>query len=525
MAESHSLEYTPTWVVAVVCAVIILISLSAERLLHRLGKFLKHKGQHALFEALEKLKEELMLLGFISLLLTVFEGLISNICISTDLASHMNPCKREEVSSSEQEIHNYKAFSLGIARKGRQLLAEDTNSNHCARMGKVPFLSLEGLHQLHIFIFVLAVVHVTFCATTMVLGGLKIQQWKPWEETCKSQKQKTEVRDKTVSAYNLHRLFVIKRAGGYWRKSIVISWIMSFFKQFYASVTKTDYIAMRSGFIKEHCPSHPGFNFHEYMMRTLEVDFKIVVTISWYLWLFVVIFLLLNEHGWHTFFWLSFSPLILLLLVGAKLEHIITRLAEDVEQRNKNDPTAPPVKPSDEHFWFGRPQIVLYLIHFILFENAFEIAFFAWIWCTFGFKSCMVEKLGYVIPRIIIGVAVQVLCSYSTLPLFAIVTQMGSAFKKGIFSHLEDDIVGWAATRRMTRRTSTVKSGGNTTDEREPSRTSTMKHGRNTMSEPSSNSIKMLPLSNEAFIKSHNVEQLEIELEEVMTCTMQHSHA
>jgi mlo protein len=38
------------------------------------------------------------------------------------------------------------------------------------------------------------------------------------------------------------------------------------------------------------------------------------------------------------------------------------------------------VQPSDEHFWFGRPYIVLFLIHFILFQNSFEIGFFFWIW-------------------------------------------------------------------------------------------------------------------------------------------------
>jgi hypothetical protein len=41
MAEeelNQSLEYTPTWIVAVVCSIIVFISLIAERALHRLGK-------------------------------------------------------------------------------------------------------------------------------------------------------------------------------------------------------------------------------------------------------------------------------------------------------------------------------------------------------------------------------------------------------------------------------------------------------------------------------------------------------
>jgi hypothetical protein len=40
--------------------------------------------------------------------------------------------------------------------------------------GKVPLVSLEALHQLHIFIFVLAVVHVIFFVTTMFLGGARV---------------------------------------------------------------------------------------------------------------------------------------------------------------------------------------------------------------------------------------------------------------------------------------------------------------------------------------------------------------
>lgn len=43
MAEelNSSLEYTSTWVVAVVCFVIVLLSLCAERALHKLGKVSK----------------------------------------------------------------------------------------------------------------------------------------------------------------------------------------------------------------------------------------------------------------------------------------------------------------------------------------------------------------------------------------------------------------------------------------------------------------------------------------------------
>ncbi|KAF3440640.1 hypothetical protein FNV43_RR18924 [Rhamnella rubrinervis] len=446
---SYSLEYTPTWVVAGVCFVIVLISLCAERSLHRLGKVLQHKKQDALFEALQKLKEELMLLGFISLLLTVFQNLVRKICIPTDLVSHMLPCKRK---TSEGNNHGH--FSYNLANNHRRLLSEGSYAGHCVKKGKAPLLSLEALHHLHIFIFVLAVVHVIFCVTTMVLGGARIRQWKRWEDSIRRDISKKDPTTGEQSHAEHHEIFK-QRAVGYWRKAAVISWMMSFFKQFYGSVTKSDYIALRHGFIKEHCPGTPGFNFHQYIVRTLEVDFKKIVGISWYLWLFVVFFLLLNLNGWHTYFWLAFLPLILLLLVGAKLEHIITRLAQEAAESKedheaqqvtgkKTSRESAKVKPSDEHFWFHKPGIVLFLIHFILFQNSFEIAFFFWIWSTYGFHSCIMEKVGYIVPRLFMGVIVQVLCSYSTLPLYALVTQMGSTFKDGIFRDpMKSRILEW----------------------------------------------------------------------------------
>lgn len=70
----------------------------------------------------------------------------------------------------------------------------------------------------------------------------------------------------------------------------------------------------------------------------------------------------------------------LLLAVGTKLEHVITQLAHEVAEKHVAIEGELVVQPSDAHFWFGQPHIVLFLIHFILFQNSFEIAFFFWIW-------------------------------------------------------------------------------------------------------------------------------------------------
>lgn len=128
--------------------------------------------------------------------------------------------------------------------------------------------------------------------------------------------------------------------------------------------------------------------------------------------------------------------------MGTKLEHIIICLADEIEEKEKeqehvqNKPEdtvekAPWVKPSDKHFWFGRPGIFLYMIHFILFQNSFEIAFFLWVLVsskqqvtctvlmesfdssdsciffavqfTYGVHSCILEEVGLIIPRLLVG--------------------------------------------------------------------------------------------------------------------------
>lgn len=41
--------------------------------------------------------------------------------------------------------------------------------------GYVPMISVNALHQIHIFIFFLAVFHVFYSAITMMLGRLKVR--------------------------------------------------------------------------------------------------------------------------------------------------------------------------------------------------------------------------------------------------------------------------------------------------------------------------------------------------------------
>ncbi|XAR61516.1 hypothetical protein NMG60_11015963 [Bertholletia excelsa] len=431
----RNLDQTPTWAVSLVCAVIVIISIILEKVLHHIGEWFRRRNKEHMLEALEKIKCELMILGFISLLLTFGQSYIAQICISEKLAGTMLPCAlhhSEDPHGQEYELDDHSEDDSEHHRRllwiERRSLAASSSTSAC-KMGQVPLISTHGLHQLHIFIFFLAVFHVVYSAITMKLGKMKIQAWKEWEVEVS---QLTEFNE--PSRFRLtHETTFVKGHSSFWTKTPVLFYLVCFFRQFFRSVTKPDYLTMRHGFVSVHLSPGSKFNFQKYIKKSLEDDFKVVVGISPLLWTSAVIFLLVNVEGSHAMLWLSIMPLIVVLAVGTKLQSIITQMAIAILDRHAVVQGIPLVQVSDKHFWFGRPHLVLVLIHLTLFQNAFEITYFLWTMYEFGFNSCFHESTPLVVVRVTLGVAVQFMCSYITLPLYALVTQMGTHMKRSIF--------------------------------------------------------------------------------------------
>ncbi|KZV34567.1 MLO-like protein 6-like [Dorcoceras hygrometricum] len=433
----RTLEETPTWAVAVVCFVLVTVSIVIEHIIHLIGKWLESKNKKALYEALEKIKSELMLLGFISLLLTVGQSLISGICISKEVGATWHPCNKKQEAAkypSRAEDRRRRLLMADVGGSFRRILAAGGTDKCAAKAGKVPFMSSDGIHQLHIFIFVLAVFHVLYCVLTLALGRAKMRSWKAWEKETRTAEYQFS-HDPERFRFARETSFG-RRHLNFWSQTPFLLWIVCFFRQFVRSVPKVDYLTLRHGFIMAHLApqSHNNFNFQKYINRSLEEDFKVVVGISPPIWFFAVLFLLFNTHGWYSYLWLPFIPLIIILLVGTKLQVIITKMGLRIQERGEVVKGVPVVQPGDHLFWFNRPRLILYLINFVLFQNAFQLAFFVWTWYEFGLRSCFHEHVEDIVIRISMGVLIQILCSYVTLPLYALVTQMGSTMKPTIFN-------------------------------------------------------------------------------------------
>ncbi|KAH7664545.1 Mlo-related protein, partial [Dioscorea alata] len=341
--SERKVDQTPTWAVALVCAVFILISIFLEKWTSSHWTWLTDNNKKPVFEAHERIKSELMILGFISLLSSFGMNYISKICIPEKAAN-----------------------------------------------GKVVLVSSEALHQIHIFIFFLAFFHVFHCAVTMSLGRAKIRKWKEWEKETTSTNY--EFSSDPLRFRFAQDTSFMKQHFSFWNRIPILFYIVIFFRQFFWSFQKADYLA----------------------------------NVTWF------------PHEWQALFWVTVVPLIIILAVRTKLQNIITKMAIEIQDSHSVVQGIPLMHLSDKHFWFSRRRLILFLLHFTLFQNGFQIIYFLWIWYEFGLHPCFNENFKLVIARLCFG--------YVTLPLYEL---MGSQMKNTIFdAQAAKTLMKWRQTAR-----------------------------------------------------------------------------
>lgn len=440
MEQGRSLAETPTYSVASVVTVMVFVCFLVERSIYRFGKWLKNTRRKALFASLEKIKEELMLLGLISLLLAQSARWISEICVNSSLfSSRFYTCSEQDLPMIEHVmIVNSSSFSEeNTIPKGLY-----SGALHQCGEGHEPFVSYEGLEQLHRFLFVLGITHVLYSCLAVGLAMSKIYSWCRWENQATMALIDGNLQGKNNKVMRRQTTFVFHHASHPWSRNPILIWMLCFLRQFRSSIQKSDYLALRLGFITEH-KLPLSYDFHKYMVRSMEDEFHGILGISWPLWVYTIVCIFVNIHGLNIYFWLSFIPAILVMLIGTKLQHVVSILALEIWQQQ--GPSArTQVKPRDGLFWFKKPDILLWIIQFVIFQNAFEMASFIWTLWGFKEKSCFMRHHYMIIIRLTSGVLVQFWCSYMTVPLNVIVSQMGSRCKKALVTEsVRDSLHSW----------------------------------------------------------------------------------
>ncbi|KAG7026966.1 MLO-like protein 5, partial [Cucurbita argyrosperma subsp. argyrosperma] len=114
--SSGSLETTPTWAVAVFTFVLFFLAFIIETSLHHLTKFLRRRKFKSFKRALEKIKIEMMKMGFISLLLAFTEASIPNICVTKRVSKSFLPCRDIAMEASMESVCFIRQFSGSVSK-------------------------------------------------------------------------------------------------------------------------------------------------------------------------------------------------------------------------------------------------------------------------------------------------------------------------------------------------------------------------------------------------------------------------
>ncbi|EEF32735.1 ccaat-binding transcription factor, putative [Ricinus communis] len=601
--EDKSLALTPTWALATVVIIMVSLGFFFHASLKRCGKWLDETKRKALLSALEKIKDELMLFGLLSLLMGHWVVIVAKICVkSSAVSSRFFPCAVNDDLKSEQNILDTSSSYTNDFYPRKETYTLIDSHHHCPE-GHESFASQESLEQLHRLMFVLGVVHVLYSFFVVALAMIKIYSWKIWEKQARNmatQSVQGSIGSSEAAFYSrrMTRLttFISHRTSHPWSQNRVLVWLLCFSRQFWSSINYADYMALRYGFITTH-ELPLTYDFHNFILRSMEEEFHDVVGISWPLWVYAICCIFLNFHAcshqfayqhihqqqqqqlqqelqsfwanqyqdierpsdfknhslplarikkimkadedvrmisaeapiifsracemfileltlrsWNhmeenkrrklqkndiaaairrtdifdflvdivprgdlkdevlasvprgslpvrgaaeaipfycktleteVYFWLSFLPAILVLLIGTKLHRIVVKLAVEI-----TDPVPRfgnhPLNLRDELFWFGKPRLLLCIIQLISFQNAFEMATFLWSLWEIRDSSCFMANQWFVGVRLVFGVVSQFWCSFITFPLYIIITQMDAKFKKTVVSeNVRRSLHGW----------------------------------------------------------------------------------
>ncbi|KAL3525254.1 hypothetical protein ACH5RR_013626 [Cinchona calisaya] len=288
-----------------------------------------------------------MLFGLLSLLMGHWIIIVAKICVkSSALSTRFYPCApRNAVKGTDFVNYNVVLRVDNLNTSYPSQLRRNGKQNYC-REGHESFASHESLEQLHLFLFTLGITHVLYSFLAVALAVIKIDSWRTWENHAKLVALQVSLDltpDSIEASGRMTRVssFIFNHTSHPWSHHRALVWL-------------THQLPLT-------------YNFHKYMLRSMEEEFRDIVGISGPLWIFTISFIILCFHGTNIYFWISFLPAILILLIGTKLHHIVVYLAVEITEAN---PQAGfhQFNLSDELFWFGKPRLLLRIIQFITFQ-------------------------------------------------------------------------------------------------------------------------------------------------------------
>jgi len=437
--------------------------------------YLRRKRLHALRHVLDAFREELLLLGFISLLLSVFDEALQKMCVRATVDA-------------------------------LQVAADTTYGENTCPEGEAPFWNAKTLHQTHIFIFILACTHISYACVSMTLCVTKIRRWRKFEEEARRSKPGTQLLRPLAE-----RLAPFGGQSG--RRTGVkrLVW-RSFVAQFLDSTNKDVYLDLRRLFI-ERTGAPQEFDFLSFLVESVQEDYAKIIGVNYFMWLLAAVYVMIPQF---VFLPTSIMTLVVMLIMGTVLESIQLRLTECSYQlfrmaktesstltlTNDLDLTPPPSttaaapvvaaaasslpsspmdgesqqhRPREEtretrmqlartvmarrldaanFFFLGKPTYILKLFQFVLFENAMSLSMLTFsMWQDPAYlTSNIVYGLAAVTSILVVDFFTMMHASVFVLPVYAITASVGSHSSLSVSNLAKKKSVSGAHAMEIFRR-------------------------------------------------------------------------
>ena len=441
MAAGVPLDGISASIVVVVLFGYVFLSLFVEIIFHKLHHRISHyKRPGALMEVFEKVKDEIMLVGVLTMVLLLAEDRVVEICI--EKACHGIPNTRAAcdisvaVSSSASSNSSASRRMLLGAGSGPAVTCQrfqgccDSNvigfedSSVCPDSSQTPFISLKALHDIHFYIFIIMMVHIGVTMLVMYLATKRVHSWSRFETF-------------------LH-------ADGITKPSRPTGFFSSCHKQLHENVDAFCFVAIKNYFIAKHQGELPnnspeGFSFHEELHGDLQDGYKNIIGVSSWMWLILSTQLVLKAYVFD-FAYGNYASILLILIAGSKLDRIKSKMTVEIFDAADTDKsgtmseeefaalqTADATTQSalvalEPDFWRNDPNIILTLIRVVIWLNSTEIGTTLYFIFWTGFDGCYVKQRtwAWILGNLCVTLLVAGHCSLNVIPLFSLTSNLGS---------------------------------------------------------------------------------------------------
>ncbi|CAG9461376.1 unnamed protein product [Pedinophyceae sp. YPF-701] len=291
----------PRWRLVVLMVCVVLTSITFTVGLGALKRWLHRSSRVGVAWMLKALEEELLALGFISLLLFAIQEELLKICVPCDDQTCDDPLHKDDACPD----------------------------------GSEQFFTRGAIHSVHLLIFLIACTHVTYLFFSLLVVLLKMRRWVPWEQHASAAARhglELDLRSRRVADRKTSR--ALRRIRHY--AHAVMGTVMD-------HIEEADYHALRT-IVVQGLGIHVDFDFLHYLVMGVEEEYAQFFRVGWINWVLVAVWVVV-PYSAYIFAILS---LLATVVAGYKLSSIANILANQAFLEYGSTIPAPGARPARE---------------------------------------------------------------------------------------------------------------------------------------------------------------------------------